>query len=286
MNIIQIIIILLLISTLYVKKKIIYNKLRSSQIQIQDLILEPLFYSLIRRSIFMSILIGGLCGYLSPFGLFNNYIYTTMISYSILPGAVIAYALGIPFSIGAFTIGLISLLSVNKLKINYNANNLLINNIGLILFSLGVINVSKIKVKIDDLKRILFGNPLRISKSDFNQTIFISLFILLCLIIMQIISIYPPLLLYILYMLATIIGLQLVGLFLVPVLLIIPGCTAKLITNNLSSMKSISSFIGIISSVLGMYISYWYDIGTGVTITLITGIIYICTIIYKKIIIL
>ena len=286
MNIIQIIIILLLISTLYVKKKIIYNKLRSSQIQIQDLILEPLFYSLIRRSIFMSILIGGLCGYLSPFGLFNNYIYTTMISYSILPGAVIAYALGIPFSIGAFTIGLISLLSVNKLKINYNANNLLINNIGLILFSLGVINVSKIKVKIDDLKRILFGNPLRISKSDFNQTIFISLFILLCLIIMQIISIYPPLLLYILYMLAILIGLQSVGIILVPALLIIPGCTAKLITNNLSSMKSISSFIGIISSVLGMYISYWYDIGTGVTITLITGIIYICTIIYKKIIIL
>jgi manganese transport system permease protein len=238
-----------------------------------------------RIAFFMSILAGGLCGYLSPFGLFNNYIYTTMISFSMLPGVVIASVLGIPFSIGAFTTGLISLLSVNKLKINYNANNLLINNIGFILFSLGLIFVSKIKSNFD-LMQILFGSPLGISDNDVNQTIFISLFILLCLIIMQIISIYPPLLLYILYMLASIIGLQSVGIILVPALLIIPGCIAKLITNNLSSMKYISSFIGIISSVLGVYISYWGDIETGASIILITGIIYICTIIYKKIIIL
>ena len=151
------------------------------------------------RALLMLILIIGTCGYFSPL-LFNNHIYTTMISLSIFPGVVIAYALKIPYTIGGVIFGLISLLLVNMLKINYNANILLINNIGFIMFSLGLILVSKIKSNID-LDSLLFGFPLSISSisiSEFNAKIFISLFILLCLIIMQIISI-PFIIIYIIY---------------------------------------------------------------------------------------
>ena len=74
---------------------------------------------------------------------------------------------------------------MNTLKINYNANNLLSNNIGFILLSLGLVLIGLLKQTRIDLMSNLFGDFLSVTNYDIIQTIFVSLFILLCLNNMQ-----------------------------------------------------------------------------------------------------
>ena len=96
-------------------------------------------------------------------------------SHSVMPGVVVAYALGLPFSLGAFIFGVgsVALIGFIKQKSRVKEDTV----IGLVFtgfFALGIVLVSKIKSNID-LHSILFGSPLGISLSDVKQTILIKI---------------------------------------------------------------------------------------------------------------
>ena len=63
-------------------------------------------------------------------------------------------------------------------------------------------------------------------------------------------------------------GLQSVGIILVVAMLITPGATAKLLTDKFDNMTVISVLSAIISSLIGIYVSFWFDLETGGSIVL------------------
>ena len=75
--------------------------------------------------------------------------------------------------------------------------------------------------------------------------------------------------------LAAVVGLQTVGIVLVVAMLITPGATAYLLTDEFDKMSIISIFSSIVSSVLGIYLSYWFDIETGGSIVLVQTFIFL-----------
>ena len=81
---------------------------------------------------------------------------------------------------------------------------------------------------------------------------------------------------------AIVASLQTVGIILVLSMLLIPAAASKQITDTFVSSIYISIIFGIISSVSGLYLSYFYNLPSGPTMSLVaTGIFIICFFINK-----
>ncbi len=75
--------------------------------------------------------------------------------------------------------------------------------------------------------------------------------------------------------LAAVVGLQSVGIILVVAMLITPGATAYLLTDKFDNMTVISVLSAIISSLIGIYVSFWFDLETGGSIVLAQTFIFL-----------
>ena len=258
-----------------------------------DWLLDPLTHDFMRRALMVSALVGGVCGLLSCYMTLKGWaLMGDAVSHAVMPGVVVAYALGLPFSLGAFVFGVgsVALIGFVKQKSRIKEDTV----IGLVFtgfFALGLVLVSKIKSNID-LMQILFGSPLGISRSDVNQTLIISFIVISILLIFRkdlmlycfdakharSIGINTGILHYLLLTLlslSAVVGLQTVGIILVVAMLITPGATAYLLTDRFDQMTLLAVISSSFSSILGGYISYWSDIETGGAIVLVQTLIFL-----------
>jgi len=81
-------------------------------------------------------------------------------------------------------------------------------------------------------------------------------------------------LLLILLAVTIVVSLQTVGIGLVTALLVTPAATAYLLTRRLPAMMGVSAAIGAISGILGVYISFYWDISSGAAIVLTATLIF------------
>ena len=258
-----------------------------------DWLLDPLTHDFMRRALMVSALVGGVCGLLSCYMTLKGWaLMGDAVSHAVMPGVVVAYALGLPFSLGAFVFGVgsVALIGFVKQKSRIKEDTV----IGLVFtgfFALGLVLVSKIKSNID-LMQILFGSPLGISRSDVNQTLIISFIVISILLIFRkdlmlycfdakharSIGINTGILHYLLLTLlslSAVVGLQTVGIILVVAMLITPGATAYLLTDRFDKMTLLAVISSSFSSIIGVYISYWSDIETGGSIVLVQTLIFL-----------
>ena len=264
-----------------------------SFLTLDSFITDPLTHDFMRKALLMSSLVAAVCGFLSSYLTLKGWaLMGDAVSHSVMPGVVVAYALGLPFSLGAFIFGVgsVALIGFIKQKSRVKEDTV----IGLVFtgfFALGIVLVSKIKSNID-LHSILFGSPLGISLSDVKQTIFISLLVVILLSIFRkdlMLYCFDPRhaktvginVLFLHYLLLTclslaaVVGLQSVGIILVVAMLITPGATAYLLTDKFDNMTIISVLSAIISSLIGIYVSFWFDLETGGSIVLAQTFIFL-----------
>ena len=152
-------------------------------------------------------------------------------------------------------------------------------------FALGVVLISKIASS-THLMHILFGNVLGVQQSALLLTLAASLVALLVVWLA-----YRPLMLYafdptqaqalgfntgvihygliLLLTLTIVASLETVGIILVVAMLITPGATAHLLTDRFTTMLLISTSVGVGSAVLGLWLSYAFDVASGGTIVLV-----------------
>lgn len=213
------------------------------------------------------------------------------ISHAVLPGVAISYILGINFFIGAIAFGLLS-----SLIITYIKNNSLIKGdtaIGITFSSFLALGIILIGVanSSTDLFHILFGNILAVQDIDKWLTIGVSIFVLIVialffkqllitsfdLLMVKAIGMKVNFYHYLLMVLLTLVSvtaMQSVGTILIVAMLITPAATAYLYTNSLKKMLILSSSIGAISSVLGLFIGYTFNIAAGSSIVITSAIIF------------
>ncbi|MEB3184320.1 MAG: metal ABC transporter permease [Cyanobacteriota bacterium] len=256
-----------------------------------NLLLEPLSHDFMVRALLVSSLVGSVCGLLSCYMTLKGWaLMGDAVSHAVMPGVVLAYALGLPFSLGAFVFGVgsVALIGFVKQKSRIKEDAV----IGLVFtgfFALGLVLVSKVRSNID-LTHILFGNVLGISGDDIRQTLLISLLVVVMLLVLRrdlllfcfdptharSIGINTGLLHYLLLSalsLAAVVGLQTVGIILVVAMLVTPGATAYLLTDRFDRMTLLAIASSVLSSVLGITISYWSDSSTAGCIVLVqTGL--------------
>ncbi|HHA6920237.1 TPA: metal ABC transporter permease [Staphylococcus aureus] len=262
---------------------------------------EHLFtYQFLNRALITSIIVGIVCGTVGSLIVLRGLsLMGDAMSHAVLPGVALSFLFGIPMFVGALITGMIASIFIGYITSSSKTKPDAAIGISFTAFlASGIIIISLINTT-TDLYHILFGNLLAITNSAFLTTIVIGSIVLILIIIFYrplMISTFDPtfsrmsglnttLLHYfvmLLLSLVTVASIQTVGIILVVALLITPASTAFLISKKLYSMIIIASLISVISSIVGLYYSYIYNIPSGATIVLCTFVIYIITLFFTK----
>src|SRR4029079_3630440 len=74
--------------------------------------------------------------------------------------------------------------------------------------------------------------------------------------------------------LAIVVSLQAIGNILVLAMLVTPAATARLLTQRLGNMQLLSAALGVAAGVIGLYISFWWNVASGGAVVLTTTAIF------------
>jgi manganese transport system permease protein len=263
-----------------------------------EYIVNPLQYDFMLKAIVVSSLVGMVCALLSCFLILKRWsLMGDAVSHSVLPGVVLAYALGIPFSIGAFVFGLGGVLGIGYIKQKVRLkDDAVIGIVYTTLFALGLVLVSKIPSNID-LMHILFGYVLGISDADAWQVSAIAVGVVVVLLGLRkslLLYIFDPsharslrlpvgffhYLLLVLLALTVVASVQTVGIILVIAMLITPGAIAHLLTDRFDKMLAIAAGASVTACIVGAYASYYFDVSTGGAMVLVLGILFTLTFLF------
>ena len=258
-----------------------------------ELLLEPFTYGFMLKAIWVSSIVGAACAFLSAFLMLKGWsLMGDALSHSVVPGVAGAYAIGYPYSVGAFFTGLLAALSIiivrafTRLK-----EDAIIGFIFSTFFAIGLLIISLNPTSIN-AQTIIFGNILGIDDSDMRQVQIIILvsFILLLLFWKDLLVVFfdetharsiglKPLPLKILFFTilsaCTVAALQTVGAILVIAMVVTPGATAYLLTDRFTRLLIISVVIGASTSAIGAWISYFLNGETGGVIVTLQTLIFL-----------
>ena len=258
----------------------------------------PLQYEFMVKAIFVSALVGVVCSVLSCYMTLKGWaLMGDAVSHAVLPGVVIAYILNIPLAIGAFVFGLGSVVSIGFIKSKTRIKEDTV--MGLVFtgfFAFGLVLISKTPSNID-LMHILFGNVLGITDQNLIQTTIICAITMIFLMVLRkdlllfcfdatharSIGLNTTALYYILLSLLalTIVAAQqTVGIILVIAMLVTPGATAYMLSDDFNQMTVIAVASGIFSSLMGTYISYHLDAATGGCIVVLQTLLFLIAMIF------
>ncbi len=260
---------------------------------IWEFITDPLQYEFMQRAGVVTILAAVVCGLLSCWLVLIGWaLMGDAISHAILPGVVLAYALGIPFGLGALAFGFAAVALISLFRgTTHIREDTAIGVVFTTLFALGIVLISVTPSQID-LTHILFGNLLGVSNADLVQVVVMSVVILAVLWFRrhdltlfafdpshaQAIGLRPRLLSALLLgsvAVTAVVALKAVGVVLVVALLITPGAAAYLVTRNFWRMLWLAPLFAGSAAVIGIYGSYYLDTAPGGTIVLVEGAIFV-----------
>lgn len=257
-----------------------------------EFLLEPFTYSFMFKAIWVSSIVGAACAFLSAFLMLKGWsLMGDALSHSVVPGVAGAYALGLPYSVGAFFTGLLAALAIIMVRtITRLKEDAIIGFIFSTFFAVGLLIISLNPTSVN-VQTIIFGNILGIDDSDMWQVQIIILvsFILLLLFWKDLLVVFfdetharsiglKPLQLKILFFTilsaCTVAALQTVGAILVIAMVVTPGATAYLLTNRFSHLLIISVVIGASTSAIGAWISYFLNGETGGVIVTLQTLVF------------
>jgi manganese/iron transport system permease protein len=254
-------------------------------------LLEPLQYGFMQRSLVIAVLVGIICAVVGSYLMVQRLaLLGDAISHSVLPGLAIAFILGANIFVGAFIAGVISTLLIALIQSRSPIKE--DTAMGIVFstfFALGVtlITIVQKENKID-LNHFLFGNILGVSAGDVVNCAIISAIVVAIVVLLfkelqfytfdpigaQAAGLPVNLLnfgLMILIALTIVASLKAVGVILVLALLVIPGATAYLLVTRLHQVMLLGAAIGIISSISGMYLSFYQNLPSGPAIVLVSA---------------
>lgn len=257
-----------------------------------DLLLEPLQYDFMVRALVATTIAAVVCALLSCWLVLVGWsLMGDAVAHSVFPGVVIAYSFGAPFALGALVFAFLAVALIGAVRETRRVKeDAAIGIVFTTLFALGLVLVSVTPSQID-LGHIIFGNVLGVSTAELLQIAAIALIVATVLMLKRrdltlfafdpahthAIGLNPRVigaLLLGLLALTAVVALQVVGVILVVGMLIIPGATAFMLTDRFSRMLVIAPLIAALSSVFGIYLSYWLDASSGGLVVVVQGVVF------------
>ncbi len=253
----------------------------------------PLQYAFFVHGLIAASLVGGICGIIGVYIVLRKMSYIGHgLSHAIFGGAVVSFVMQFNFYLGAGLWGAFSLLLINLItrrrKIGADAAIGVITTAG---FAIGVALMSRHRGFTKNLEAALFGNILGVTTEDLWMITIVTMTVVLLIFLF-----YRPLLfttfdaevaqiygvpvrwidaLFTLILAATmIVSMRVMGVTLIAAAIVIPAITARLLTDSFHKMIFLSATLGVFCSVIGMYMSFYFNISSSATIVLVSASLF------------
>ena len=259
-----------------------------------DLLLEPLGHAFFVRALVAAALVGLVCAVVGTFVVLKGLAFIgDAVSHAAFPGVVAAYIVQGPILVGAAIAAVLTALAIGFVTRRGGIRG--DTAIGVLFagaFALGVFMFSTIEGYVGDLFGFLFGSLLLTDVGDL-----VALAILAAIVLVAVALVWKELLfatfdpqgaaasgirvealeyLFLaLVALTIVVSLQAVGIILVVAMLVTPAATGQLLTVRFGTLVALAVTIGIGSSVVGLYVSYWLDVASGATIVLVQTALFL-----------
>jgi manganese/iron transport system permease protein len=256
-------------------------------------LLIPFYYDYMLKAIWVSALVGGTCAFLSAYLMLKGWsLMGDALGHAIVPGVAAAYLIKLPYAAGAFLAGILAAFGMALVRTHTRLREDAVIGIvftaffaaGLLLASINPMSVS--------IQTIALGNILGISDDDALQVVIISVVTLGLLLLKwkdlmllffdesqaRAVGLRPTALKVLFFALlsaTTVAALQTVGSCLVIAMVVTPGATAYLLTDRFQRLLAISVAIGVATSAVGAYISYFLDGATGGVIVVLQTLVFV-----------
>ncbi|PZR58448.1 MAG: manganese ABC transporter permease [Candidatus Meridianibacter frigidus] len=251
-------------------------------------LLAPFADDFMVRGFIAAVLVGVLCSAIGTFVILRKLAFIgDGIAHASFAGIVIAYLRAANFYVGAAVVAVITALAIGF--VHRRGRVSMDTSIGVLFtgaFALGVFLMSRQRTYSVDLQDFLFGNILGVTRSDVWFIVALALLVGAALawlyrplvytsfdpVVAQASGINAELVDYallVLLALTIVVTLEAVGIVLVAALLVTPAATAFQLTRRFAPMMGIAALVGCLSSVGGLYLSYYLNAASGATIVLV-----------------
>jgi ABC-type Mn2+/Zn2+ transport system permease subunit len=260
---------------------------------------EPLQYSFMRTALAAAVLVGVTCAVLGVHVVQRRMAFIgDAMAHTTLPGLALAYLLGWNLSLGALGAGLMTALAIGWLSRRQMLKE--DTAIGVVftgMFALGLLFMSGARTY-RDLTHILLGNLMGVTEDDLSWMAGVALIVFVTLFLFhkeleltafdpthaEVMGLKPDRMRYLLLgllALAVVTAIQVVGVILTSALLVTPAAMAVLIADRFRRAIFLAAVIAAVSGVVGLYGSYYLDIGTGATIVVTCTALFSLTWIFR-----
>ena len=268
-------------------------------------LVEPWRSGIFVRGVLGAVLAGGLCGVVGTYVVLRRMSYIGHgLSHAVFGGAVVGYVAGNSFYLAGGLWGVLSALLINGVsrtrKVGADAA------IGIVTtasFAVGVALISRGGRFTRNFEAALFGNILGITVTDLWVLAGVALAVAAALFFL-----YKQLLFVtfdpevagaygvrtgmvdavfsVVLAAAILASMRVLGVTLIAAAIVTPAVVARLSTSSFSRMLGLAAAVGIVTGVVGMYVSWYADVASGATITLtaaaLFAVVYVRTLVVGR----
>jgi zinc transport system permease protein len=263
--------------------------------------IEALSFEFVQHALIAGILVSIISGIIGSLIVVNRMVFLAGgIAHTSYGGIGLAIYLGLPIFLGASLFAVVAAIIIAFLTLhNKNRIDTFIGLIWAVGMAIGVVLVDMTPGYNVDLMSYLFGSILAVSSNDLYY-----MSVLLIVVVLFVFRYYREILavsydsqyasirginvklfynlILILSALSVVIAIKVVGLILVIAMLTIPVFIAEKLSNSLLGMMVISAILSAIFTLIGLYISYTYDITSGASIILVSACGMCGFLVYEK----
>ena len=265
-----------------------------------ETIWQALQFDFMRNALMAGVLVSIACGIIGTLVVVNRIVFISGgIAHAAYGGIGLGYFFGFNPVLGAIAFALVSALGMGWVarKTRQRADTI-IGVMWAIGMAIGIIAIDLTQGYKADLMSYLFGSILTVPRQDLIIMLVLDLIIgaMVVLFYKELLAIsFDPLFattrnvpvdgLYLMLVgaiaLTVVMVMQVVGLIMVIALLTIPAAIAGQFVEDIKQMMLYSSYLGIIFTTVGLWLSYTWDLTSGATIILVSGTTYLGTLVFK-----
>jgi manganese/iron transport system permease protein/iron/zinc/copper transport system permease protein len=266
------------------------------------MLLEPFEFGFFVRAIIAACLIGGLCGLMGVYIVLRGMSYIGHgLSHAIFGGAVVSWIMSINFFVGATVWGFLSAVLVTwTTRRNPIGSDAAIGIITTASFALGIAIISRFGSFTRDFEASLWGSVLAVDREDLIAIAVVSAIVAAVFFVGYKLFLFATFdsdvaqfygvptgwvdTVFALLLAGTIVvSMQVLGVTMIAAAVVIPPIVARLLTNSFRKMTLLSTGMGIMCSVLGIYISYFVDVSSGASVVLLSAAVFAAVLAWSKI---
>lgn len=247
----------------------------------------------LQRALIITVLASVVCGVVGTHVVLRGMAFIgDAVAHAVFPGLAVAFVVQSSLILGGAVGGVITSVLVALFSQNRRIKEDSVIGVFLVAsFALGLVVISRAPGYAGSLQSFLFGSITGIPERDLITVAVTAVVVLGVLAVVhrplvavaldremaRAVGLRPlwfDLILYVCVTLAVVVAVQTIGNVLVLALLITPAATARLLCERLATMLIVAPALGALSSLIGIYLSWSYDLPVGATIVLVATALF------------